>query len=290
MKYMIGDLSIHVEEQGTGAPALLFLHYWGGTSRTWGRVMKGLKDSYRCVAYDQRGWGQSDKPAQGYAIADLATEAEELIGVLGLSRYVLVGHSMGGKVAQLLASRRPKGLAGLVLVAPAPPTPVHFPDEAREQQIHAYDNRETALQSAGFLTERPPSAELLEQIVEDSLSGSAAARWAWPTSSILEDISAEVSKIEVPTLILAGENDRVDSVEQHRREVLPRIAAATLEIVAGSGHLSPIEAPDQLIAAIRRFVTGLHAESGGTADALRGIYSERNASTGSTVAARREGR
>ena len=259
MNYKTGNISLHVEDQGRGEPTLLFLHYWGGTSRTWGRVISNLRDQFRCVAYDQRGWGKSDKPSQGYALSDLAKDALTLIEALGLRSYVLVGHSMGGKIAQLLASQRPDRLVGLVLVAPAPPTPVYFSEEAREIQIHAYDNRETALQSVGFLTARPPAPELVEQIVEDSLSGSKEAKLAWPTASILEDISSSVALINVPTLILAGEHDRVDSVDQHRKEVLSRIRNAKLEIVTGSGHLSPIDEPQQLAAAIKRFATGLDA-------------------------------
>jgi pimeloyl-ACP methyl ester carboxylesterase len=257
MKYTIGNLSINVEDQGAGAPALVFVHYWGGTSRTWSRVIDRLKSSFRCVAYDQRGWGQSDKPADGYSLTELAEEAEQVIHFLGLTRYVLVGHSMGGKISQLLASRKPAGLAGLVLIAPAPPTPVHFPDEARDQQLHAYDNRETALKAVSFLTATQPAQEFVEQIVEDSVGGADAAKLAWPTVIILEDISSSIGNIGVPTLILAGDKDLVDSVEQHRREVVARIPDARLEVIKGSGHLSPIEEPEQLAAAIRSFVSGL---------------------------------
>lgn len=260
MKYTIGNLSLNVEEQGTGEPTLVFLHYWGGSLRTWDKVVARLADSFRCVAYDIRGWGKSDAPASGYSISDMAIEAASLIEMLGLKKYVLVGHSMGGKVAQLLASRKPTGLAGLILVAPAPPTPVRFPDEIRQQQIHAYDNRESVIQTVGFLTARLPAPEILEQIIEDSLGASREAVLAWPTSSLLEDISAEVPKIDVPTLILAGEKDRVDSVEQHRREILARIPNARLEIVKGSGHLVPIDEPAQLASAIAQFAAELRAQ------------------------------
>jgi len=254
MKYTIGNLSLNVEENGVGEPALVFLHYWGGTHRTWNGVIDRLKDTYRCVAYDSRGWGKSDAPASGYSIADLADDASSLIQALGLTKYVLVGHSMGGKVAQLLASRNPIGLVGLILVAPATPTPTHFPEEALQQQLHAYDNRETVVQTIGFLSAKTPSPEILEQLVEDSLSGSPAATIAWPTSGIVEDISSEVYKISIPTLVLAGERDNLDSVEQHRREVLPRITGARLEIIARSGHLIPIDEAEQLAVAIRWFV------------------------------------
>jgi len=184
----------------------------------------------------------------------LADDASSLIQALGLTKYVLVGHSMGGKVAQLLASRNPIGLVGLILVAPATPTPTHFPEEALQQQLHAYDNRETVVQTIGFLSAKTPSPEILEQLVEDSLSGSPAATIAWPTSGIVEDISSEVYKISIPTLVLAGERDNLDSVEQHRREVLPRITGARLEIIARSGHLIPIDEAEQLAVAIRQFV------------------------------------
>ncbi len=244
-------------EKGVGEPALVFLHYWGGSHRTWNGVISRLADTFRCVAYDSRGWGKSQAPAGGYSITDLADEASSLIQTLSLTKYVLVGHSMGGKVAQLLASRNPIGLVGLILVAPATPTPTHFPEEALQQQLHAYDNRETVVQTIRFLSAKTPSPEILEQIIEDSLSGSPAATIAWPTLGIVEDISYEVSKIAVPTLVLAGERDNLDSVEQHRREVLPRIASAHLEVIAGSGHLIPIDEPEQLASAISRFVSQL---------------------------------
>jgi pimeloyl-ACP methyl ester carboxylesterase len=73
-----------------------------------------------------------------------------LIKELDIKRYVLVGHSLGGKISQLIASRRPEGLVGLVLVAPAPPTPLRFPDEMRETQIHAYDIARISFRPSAF--------------------------------------------------------------------------------------------------------------------------------------------
>jgi len=213
-----------------------------------------LESSYRIITYDMRGWGGSGAAEDGYSITALADEAMALIEHLGLRKYVLIGHSMGGKVSQLVASRRPEGLVGLVLVAPATPTPSHFSEEAKQQQIHAYDNRETVLQTIGFLSARTLDPETVEQIVQDSLSGTAEAKLAWPTSAIDEDISAEVSKITVPTLVLAGEHDRLDSVEQHRREVIARISGARLEVIPDSGHLLPVDEPVRTARAIDNFV------------------------------------
>jgi pimeloyl-ACP methyl ester carboxylesterase len=228
MNCQIQGLSIHAEVHGTAEPALVFLHYWGGTSRTWRRVTAELEGQFKTVAYDARGWGKSDKTLAGYKLADLADEALSLVKALGIKQYVLVGHSMGGKVAQLAASRRPEGLSGLVLVAPAQPTPRRNPEEMRQGQLHAYDNRENVLKviGSGLLTAHPPSPEILDKIVEDSLSGSRGATMAYPLESILEDISSEVAKINVPTVLLAGELDQVDSIERHKTEVLAYIPNA----------------------------------------------------------------
>ena len=256
MNYQIQGLSIHAEEHGTAEPALVFLHYWGGTSRTWRKVTAELEGQFKTVAYDARGWGKSDKTPAGYKLADLADEALSLVKALGIKRYALVGHSMGGKIAQLIASRRPEGLLGLILVAPAQPTPRRLPDEMREGQLHAYDNRENVLKtiSSGLLTARSPSPEILEQILEDSLSGSREATMAYPMESIFEDISPEVTKINVPTVLLAGELDHVDSIERHKSEVLAHLPNAQLKIIKGSGHLIPIDEPLQLAKEIANFM------------------------------------
>jgi 3-oxoadipate enol-lactonase len=165
---------------------------------------------------------------------------------------------MGGKVAQFLASQRPPGLVGLVLVAPATPTPQKIPELATQAQLHAYDSRENALATVAFLTADPPSDALREQILADNFAArSSEEKLAWPTSLAYEDISGVVGEIAVPTLIFAGDQDRQDPLEQHRREVLPSIPGANIEVISDSGHLIPIDQPHQLAKAIQAFVLAL---------------------------------
>jgi len=125
----------------------------------------------------------------------------------------------------------------------------------KEAQLHAYDTRpENALQALAFLTAFPPSDALQEQILSDNFAGSPQAKLTWPTSSAYEDISAVVGNIAVPTLIVAGEQDRQDPLQQHLREVLPRIPGAQIKVIHDSGHLLPIDQPGQLAKVIRSFV------------------------------------
>lgn len=251
---------IRVTEQGEGERALVFLHYWGGSSRTWDSVVSRLSALCRTVTTDHRGWGDSDSPEHGYTIADLANDAQEVIETLGLRRYILVGHSMGGKVAQLLASRRPAGLQGLVLVAPSPPSPMALPEEQRAAMAAAYDSRESIEWVLdNVLTANPLTPACREQVIADSLRGAPQAKAAWPRTAMLEDITDDVRSINVPVLVIAGELDKVDRVETLQKELLPRIAGARLQVLPGIGHLSPLEAPEAVAAAIEKFVAAQNA-------------------------------
>jgi pimeloyl-ACP methyl ester carboxylesterase len=254
MKIFSNGVNLNVLEQGNGELALVFLHYWGGSSRTWNPVITFLSKEFRTIAIDQRGWGESEKPASGYSVKNLADDLEGVVRELGLSRYYLVGHSMGGKVVQYLASRKPKGLEGLILIAPALPTPLRIPLERRNELVHVYDSRESILGAVNnALTARKLSAEIQEQVVEDSLKGCKEAKHPWPTAGMVEDIS-DVFNITHPTLIISGEKDQVDPLEMLKSELLPKIPGARFHLVPGVGHLPPLEAPQEVAKAMRDFI------------------------------------
>ena len=257
MMISVNGISLHAEDSGAGDLALIFLHYWGGTARTWKPVIAALPKGLRAIALDARGWGQSDRPDGGYDIASMADDVEAAISALGLNRFVLVGHSMGGKVAQLLASRQPSGLAGLVLVAPSPARGKSLPEPEREVMEGAYATPE----SIAFVIDNALAARLLppamrEQVIADSFAGAGAAKAFWPSTAIAEDVSADLARIDVPVLVIGGEHDRVDSVDILRTVVLPSLPGAVIAVIPGVGHLSPLEAPLEVVERIRDFVDG----------------------------------
>jgi pimeloyl-ACP methyl ester carboxylesterase len=243
-----------VEQRGAGSPTLVFLHYWGGSMRTWRHVIEALASQSRTVAIDLRGWGRSGASASGYALNELADDVEAVIKSLDLERYIIVGHSMGGKIGQLMASRRPNGLVGLVLVAPAPPTALDLPLAARQAMVGAYDSRESIVATVEHvLAPDGLDADDLETVIADSLAGAAAAKEAWPLSTSQQDIGADVANIDVPVLVISGAHDRVDPPEVLRRELLARIPQAELCVLPNVGHLLPLEAPDAIAELIRAF-------------------------------------
>lgn len=258
MNIRSNTVKLHIEDRGTSASALVFLHYWGGSSRTWRHVTQALTPTFRTIAVDQRGWGQSDKPLEAYTLDALADDVQGMIESLGLDHYLLVGHSMGGKVAQLLASRHPAGLAGLVLVAPSPPSPMRVPLEIRQGMVNAYDSRESILATVQqVLAANQLQPDDLETVVEDSLLGASAAKVAWPMAASQEDISTQAALIRVPSLVISGEKDQVDPPAVLQQELMTHIPQATLQILPGIGHLSPLEAPGQLSDLIRAFATAV---------------------------------
>ena len=257
MNIASNGINLHVADQGQGELVIVFLHGWGSSTRTWDSVIAALPSGYRTVAIDQRGWGSSDHPTTGYSLTELADDTEGVIEALGLERYILVGHSMGGKTAQFLASRRPKGLAGLVLVAPAPPSPFNVPEDLRRMMGGPNVREFVTMAIEKMLTHNPISHEDVELMVADATRGSIAARIAWGSQTSLEDITDAVGHIDAPTLVISGKYDKIDSVETLQSELLPRIPGAVLQVLPDVGHLSLIEAPKEIARHLDTFATEL---------------------------------
>jgi pimeloyl-ACP methyl ester carboxylesterase len=239
-----GKLPVWAREGGQ--TTLVFLHFWGGSHRTFDQVIARLEDGCRAVSYDHRGWGAARALPGPYGIEELADDALMIVAELGLERYVLVGHSMGGKAAQLAASRQPKGLAALALIAPAPPCPAVDADTAAAF-AHAFDSRDAVGASIEhLLTEHPLPPRLREEVIDDALNSNHDAQLAWPLDGMTRDINAAAGAIDVPVVVLAGRQDKVEPLESLQSNLLPFIPGARMTILEGTGHLSPLEVPRQI--------------------------------------------
>lgn len=240
MRHTINGRGLNLTERGAGDRALLGLHYFGGSSRTWGPVMDILAADFRCLALDFTGWGDSDA-AGAYTVADMADDAAGVAAALGLADYALVGHSMGGKAAQAFTARRPAGLGALLLVAPSPLSPEPMTGQGRADLRAAWGHEDAARRTLTQIASLPLSPERVEMAVADNLRAARAAWEAWPDGGGREDLSALASEIAVPTHILAGELDPVMPPDLLRREVQARISGASLAVAPGAGHLLPLE-------------------------------------------------
>jgi pimeloyl-ACP methyl ester carboxylesterase len=103
-----------------------------------------------------------------------------------------------------------------------------------------------------------------EQVIEDTLRGAPQAKAVWPRSTSLEDITRDVAAIDVPTVVIAGELDRVDSVDLLKAELLSRVPHAVLHVLPGTGHLSPLESAQELGELIGALAAQVADEPNGT--------------------------
>lgn len=255
MKILSNGIYLNVNDTQKGENVLIFQHFWGGSSRTWHDVVALLGDEFRCITVDARGAGESDAPAEGYRTQDHANDVRGVIDTLGLKRYFLVGHSMGGKVAQLLASEQPQGLAGLILVASSPLSPMNFPEQQRQQMKSTYANRAAVLWTLeNVLTGSPVSDNNREQLIADALRLSPEAIRGWIETGMGEDLHQKAAEINVPVVIMAGELDRVDPADVVKMHICASYPAAQVHFLADKGHLLPVEAPERVAEIIRGFV------------------------------------
>lgn len=242
-------------------PTVVFVHHFGGSAGTWDQVVAILGPDYSSRAIDLPGFGEAAAAVGPYAVADYVDAVEALIGAEGLSATIVVGHSMGGKVALALAAGRPAHLRALLLLAPSPPTPEPIEEAARQKSIDGWGDRGNAARMLAVATANPLSIPAQGRAIDDMMRCGRAAWTAWLTSGSREDISADTARIDVPVTILSGTGDTVIPIAVLRREVAGRLAAARVELVSGAGHLLNLEAPLAVADAVRRLVDECRLEN-----------------------------
>ncbi|WP_018618589.1 alpha/beta fold hydrolase [Spirosoma luteum] len=250
MHYLVNNTQLNVLESGNGPLTLVFLHYFGGSAMEWQFVIAQLADQYRCVAVDLRGHGDSSSP-ETYTVGDMADDVQALTQAMGIQDFVLIGHSMSGKVALALASRQPAGLQLVLLLSPSPPEPEPISDTDRQEMLETHGQQTAAEETYAKITAKPLSKLIKAQIIADNLRTSEAAWNAWLLLGSKETISEQMLFILVPIHILVGTKDKALLPDVQQEMTLPYLPGATLESVDGAGHLLPWETPDELTIFIR---------------------------------------
>ncbi|CCL99921.1 uncharacterized protein FIBRA_01946 [Fibroporia radiculosa] len=251
-------------------PTLVLLHYWGGSIRTWHKVIAPLKSTYPILAVDLPGWGASSLPGGEDVKLTIASTAKSIMTLLMSLPYefsalgfVLTGHSMGSKVCMALLEAahdagQPLTIRGMVLIAPAPPSPLVLPLEMREQQKHAYDSPESAEWTVSNVLARREnlSDEELALIVGDSVRAAKVAKEAWPLYGMAECIDVpQGSAMDV--VVLAGAMDIVETKERVKAEVVDVLLnkgyVVKFRLVENVKHLIPLEDPEAIVNDIRTY-------------------------------------
>jgi 3-oxoadipate enol-lactonase len=254
-----GPVRIAYDRSGSG-PLVVFLHGIGGNRSNWTEQLAHLRPRYCVVAWDARGYGDSDDPPSALAFADYADDLARLLDHLGAHRAHLVGLSMGGIIAQDFHARHHGRTASLTL-ANTTSGLGHYPPErieallaSRLQPLEA--GRTVAEMGEALLAELiGPHATPAQR---DRLHQSLAALRIGPYKQALRaivttDFRPHLPRIDVPTLVITSAHDEVvpPPVSQAMAEAIP---GAELVTIPRAGHLSNIEQSDLFNQAVGAFL------------------------------------
>lgn len=239
---------------GDGLPVVM-LHGVTDSWRSYLPVLPLLPPSLRAIAVTQRGHRGADRPASGYRLDDLATDALGVLDALGLESAVLVGHSMGASVAQRVAAAHPERVRGLLLMGA-------FHSLGRIPAVHELWEAVMGLGDPvdpdfvrGFQSStaaRPIAAEFLDAVVADSLTLPARV-WQALFGGFLQDVgNTPLERITAPTVILWGARDTISPrADQHA--LARAIPGAKLVVVPDAGHALHWEDPTVAAEALAAF-------------------------------------
>lgn len=241
-------------------PTVLMLHGVGGGHLAFAPQVETLAScGYRAVAWDMPGYGHS-APIEPYNFKGLAQSCIALIESLNCGHVTLLGHSMGGMVAQEVVARRPELVNKLILCATSPSFGKPDADWQRSfiaQRTGPLDAGKSMAELAEVLVPRmvgPGSLPEGVRLATHCMSQVPASTYRRALEAILSfDRRAELAQIQVPTLLLAGEHDRnaPPAVMKKMAEAIPR---STFLEMPGVGHLLNLEAPDEFDSLVLNFL------------------------------------
>jgi len=238
------------------APSLLLVHSLGLDAEMWAPQVEMLSDDHHVVVMDLRGHGRSDAPPGPYTMGRLARDVLAVADAAGFDRFDLCGLSIGGQVAQWLAIERPHRLRSLVLANTAARIGTDESWAARIAAVEAGGMGSIASGvierwfSAGFETREPRRyADAHERLLTTSPVGYVGCCEALAAS----DLRERVSRIGVPTLIIAGGED-LPTPPADARALHEAIAGSELEIIEGAAHISNLDAAAAFTSRLRTFL------------------------------------
>lgn len=251
-------------KSATGSrPFYIFLHDYGSSSRIFNKLASKIPNF--CLAVDLKGWGRSDETKdernQAYSITQMKNQIPPLVNLLQGEHFLLLGHGMGGKVAQLYASQHPpKNFIGLVLLAPAPLTSWRPPPQIMDKYKAAYTKKGADRKLESFIKTTLAGSRIddedLRNLIEDGSKDTPLAKEAWLTYGMQENLSHGIGRIDVAILMWLGFEDKVVSAVDLSKDAI-KLAGCTVCVAPDRGHLLPLEDAD-LPAVLETF--GLDAE------------------------------
>jgi pimeloyl-ACP methyl ester carboxylesterase len=257
------EISYHI--QGTGEPLVLIAGL-GYDHWMWHRMVPSLADKFQVIVFDNRGVGQTDKPEGPYTAQLLADDTVGLMVALGIKQAHVMGHSMGGFVAQALVLDHPTMVRKLILSAtnfggsrhiPVTPEALAVLTDLSGDPIERLRRGIVISTAPGFVEQHPEIVrEWLDYRLQHPLDPTGyQAQLAIGLALTAEEAAFEprLRQVQVPTLVLFGEHDKV--VPPGNAALLAQqLPKSSVHILPNAGHFFPLEVPESAAAAVSGFL------------------------------------
>ena len=245
------SIDLYYEDHGSGQPVVL-IHGYPLSGASWEKQLPLLLNAgYRVITYDRRGFGKSSQPTEGYNYDTFAADLQELITQLKLDEFILVGFSMGGgEIARYFGKYGPKGVSKAVIIGGVPPFLLKTDDNPEGVDASVFEEIKKAVTADryAFFTEffknfynsdpllgNRVSKDVMHASWNLAVSASATASLAC-VSTWIEDFRKDVARIDVPTLVIHGDDDRIVPLAASGQRTAKLIKGARLAVVKGGPH------------------------------------------------------
>jgi len=263
------NIELYYEDHGTGKPVVL-IHGYPLSGASWEKQLPALLNAgYRVITYDRRGFGKSSQPTEGYNYDTFAKDLHTLITHLKLQDFMLVGFSMGGgEIARYFGKYQSHGASKAVIIGGVPPFLLKTDDnpEGVDGSVFEGIQRAVAADRYAFFTEffkNFYNTDLLlgkhvsDEVVRASWNVAAGAS---PTASLAcvptwhEDFRQDLAHVDVPTLVIHGDNDRIVPMTAAGQRTAKLIKGARLVVVKGGPHCITWTHAEEVTAELVRFL------------------------------------
>lgn len=244
-------VKLFYEDHGEGQPVIL-IHGWPLSHKMWEyQVEKIVGAGFRCISYDRRGFGDSDKPWEGYDYDTLASDLNDIITALGLSNTIIIGFSMGGgEVARFIGKYGTANVSKAALISAVPPFMLKTDDnpDGLDKEVFEGFKEEIRKDRAGFLAgfgdkfynyDKNKDRVSKDQKHFDwsiACRASSKATLDCVDSFGLTDFREDLKNFDVPTLIVHGDDDEIVPIDIAGKKSKDLIKDNTFEIIEGAPH------------------------------------------------------
>lgn len=232
--------------------AVVFVHGWQGDRTVWDDVIAELGDGVRAIALDLPGSGNAADAAGPYNLERFARHVREVIESQDLAPAIVVGHSMGAKVAVQLAIDAPQAVRQLILVAPVPLTMAGFSERGQAYLRATAGDAVKVREWLRKTVSQNYEPETLERLCNVAGKARPEAMVESLDSWMHTDLSEQARAINVPVLVIASENDQPDNAKAKVADV---VSGASFALLPRAAHYAIVENPRDVANLIREWLS-----------------------------------